>query len=565
MHIKFINTGKGSARSAKEYLLKSHDAKGEIRESVEILRGNPEMVTAVAESLMFKHTYRSAVIAWHKDDEPTPEQIQEVLDEFERVAFAGLEPNQYTYYAVWHGESDGSGHIHLVTPRVELQTGKSMNIAPPGWQSTYDLIVDKYNTKYAWASPKDKHRQHLVVNDKMKIHAKSPHAEIKKMLDRAILDRIEAGLITDHSDVRSYLSQFGEITRTGKDYMSIKPDGFTKAIRLKGVAYGRTFNIERLGKEIAAEQRERSQTSTEDRKKEVKRIESAIERTIEKRALYHRRRYDYQAVRLQRESDQSPIRDRQGRKGIDAGDQSTADGDHRRDRGSQQKIDQDQVKAVDHTDSDRVFDHSRYVNRGIRPGEIRYTPGADTPGNRSRDQRREEVGEVQKNQSVQQRYHDTEKAHSVPNQTRRLGSDAQGELNDRIRKRVTSDSEAARGDLLQRTSQSIEQLRKEFSLDRQSIQRADERSDQSYREAKGYDRDAKIHTGEVQEYIKGSYDHFGQRANRTIRELVQRAGKRVGGLKTAVSRVARSIVAKINEIQKDRQRSRRYGGPGRGI
>jgi len=80
--------------------------------------------------LDFKHRYTSGVIAWHKDDAPTDEQIAQVLDDFERVAFAGLEPNQYTYYAVLHEESNGAKHVHVIAPRVELSTGKSMNIAP---------------------------------------------------------------------------------------------------------------------------------------------------------------------------------------------------------------------------------------------------------------------------------------------------------------------------------------------------------------------------------------------------------------------------------------------------
>jgi hypothetical protein len=102
MHIKFISTGKGSASAAKDYLLQKEDHKGIIRADIQVLRGNPEHVTQLAESLEFKHKYTSGVIAWHKDDAPTDNQIAQVLDDFERVAFAVLEPSQYAYYAVLH-------------------------------------------------------------------------------------------------------------------------------------------------------------------------------------------------------------------------------------------------------------------------------------------------------------------------------------------------------------------------------------------------------------------------------------------------------------------------------
>ena len=66
-------------------------------------RGNPDMVAAVADSLDFERKYRSAVIAWAPEDRPTDEQIEAVLDEFEKTAWAGLEPDRYAWTAVLLG------------------------------------------------------------------------------------------------------------------------------------------------------------------------------------------------------------------------------------------------------------------------------------------------------------------------------------------------------------------------------------------------------------------------------------------------------------------------------
>ena len=46
---------------------------------------NSYMVAAVADSLNFEPKYRSAVIAWAPEDRPTGEQIEAVLDEFEKT------------------------------------------------------------------------------------------------------------------------------------------------------------------------------------------------------------------------------------------------------------------------------------------------------------------------------------------------------------------------------------------------------------------------------------------------------------------------------------------------
>jgi len=578
MHIKFIKTGTGSAGAAKEYLLREHDSKGEIRESVQLLRGNPDQVTAVAESLEFKHTYRSAVIAWHKDDRPTPEQIEEVLNDFERVAFAGLEPNQYTYYAVWHGEADGSGHIHIITPRVELQTGKSMNIAPPGWQSTYDLIRDKYNTKYNWASPTEKSRQRLAVQGKIELHADTPRNQAKEMIDASVTVRIEVGLIRNRADVVAFLGEIGEITREGKDYISVKPKGFKKAIRLKGAAYEREFSIERVSKEVAEEKRAGSRRDIADRRKEAARIEQAIERTVEQRAKYNRGRYDYKTVQPQREADRGERRDRAAGEGVTPRYPQTAGGDQSRDRGdrSTAKADrqQEHTQKAALSDTDRDLNRGRVGDRIVEPWSVRNAP---TPSDRRPSRRdtqagrhQEEVRALQRDKGVRGRDHDDKKAESISDQRRRLGGNLErGELNDRIRARIAGDSQAAAREFQARAYQSIERIREEFKLNRERLQQADERSDADHQKARRHDREAEPVIKQVRERIGRDKDQLGSRAIRRIREAAGRFGqslRRIGEVRQrlcgAVERCIDKAMSKVKEMQRQQRakRSRSRGG-----
>jgi len=148
MHIKFTRHGQGSTRRAVNYLLADRDNKGNIRPKVEVLRGSPDIVAQMGDSLAFKYRYRSMVISWHDADRPTDEQKAEVLDEIERLAFAGMQPDQYHYMAVDHDD-----HVHVIALRVELSTGKSHNIAPPGWHDAYDPLRDYFDEKYGWKSP----------------------------------------------------------------------------------------------------------------------------------------------------------------------------------------------------------------------------------------------------------------------------------------------------------------------------------------------------------------------------------------------------------------------------
>ncbi len=98
-------------------------------EGVEVLRGDPDMVAAVTDSLEFEHKYRSIVIEWAPEDRPSDAQINAVVDEFEKTAWAGLEPDLYSWTAVLHREHGGGVHVHILTARCDLKTGKSLNIA----------------------------------------------------------------------------------------------------------------------------------------------------------------------------------------------------------------------------------------------------------------------------------------------------------------------------------------------------------------------------------------------------------------------------------------------------
>ena len=70
-------------------------------------------------------------------------------------AFAGLDQSQYHLFAVLHTDDDGSKHIHVLVPRLDLQSGKSLNIAPPGHEKHFDALRDYFNTKYQWSRPDD--------------------------------------------------------------------------------------------------------------------------------------------------------------------------------------------------------------------------------------------------------------------------------------------------------------------------------------------------------------------------------------------------------------------------
>ncbi len=254
MHLEFLPHGNGSAQAAVDYLVGERDAAGHRREGSEVLRGNPDMVAAVADSLEFERRYTSVVIVWAPDDRPIEAQIEAVLDEFEKTAWAGLGPDRYAWTAVLHRERGGGVHAHVLAAQCDLQTGRSLHIAPPGWQRTFDPLRDAFNHEHGWSRPDDPARAraqqpgHLAYIEASKLRAGLEHeADPRKLIRDYLVQRVEHGAVQSRADVVSALEEVGlEVPRQGKDYLTARDPDSGKRWRLKGELYEHDFHPERL-------------------------------------------------------------------------------------------------------------------------------------------------------------------------------------------------------------------------------------------------------------------------------------------------------------------------------
>ena len=488
MHIKFIARGTGSAKSAETYLLQDHDHKGEIRPSVEVLYGNPAQVTELIDSLDFKHKYRSAVIAWAKDDHPTPEQKREVLDDFIRISHAGLDPDRWAMYAVDHGD-----HIHVISAQVELRTRKSFNIAPPGWQKTFDILRDKYNVKYQWARPDDITRSR-VINHKTHVHLSTTHSKARKELNGLVAERVSDGSVTTAKEVENYLNSLEGVTvkpRRGNKALSVEVEGVKKPIRLEGLAYGREFNARELVKELEAEKRARTQETGADREREVARLERELEGVYESRATENRKRYDRPTQELARQNDRSPSKDRSRRESHS----QHVEGEQSRDRGRSldpvRDVEQSESPLLDNTPHSGLDSHDRTRVRtmGLGGGHIRPQPNPPSPERRdhpSPTEQRPRQQVASNSQDVQQRGRAKEKARSVATGQRELGSTVradQGVDYDAVRKRVEERVRASKRTIQQGIRERHEAIRNQLAEDRERISADHQRSEDHHRSA----------------------------------------------------------------------------------
>lgn len=251
----------GSA--VKTYLLGTDDKP---RENARLLLGNPDDDTEIINGLTFAKVYTSGCLSFHEDEQITEDQKYDIIEDFEKMMFVGLEPHQYTSYWVEHTDKNRL-ELNFVFPNVELTSGKSLQVyyhfrdlnLVNAWK---DLTNDKYNLinpsdldKRRDVSPsiapnimKDwatSNKQSIIDKLKRFTEAEDIKAQLTDLvLTQSELRRQQGNPLTSQDDIADMLKDYGfEISRKGKDSISIKnPDPTKKNIKLKGVIYERTVN-----------------------------------------------------------------------------------------------------------------------------------------------------------------------------------------------------------------------------------------------------------------------------------------------------------------------------------
>lgn len=325
---KFLQHGKGDPALAASYVLDDVDHLNVARADVQVLRGDLRTFTALANSITNVWKYTSGVFAFSLDDNPSDDDINEYLDAFEAHAFAGLKPNQYHFTAVLHEEPNGSKHIHFLVPRVELTTGKALNIAPPGHESYFDPLRDYFNYKKGWSRPDDpKLKRDTQTPDhdhfqqvsalKAGLSVCKTAKDIREVIGVYIEQRIQFREIKNRHDVINALNdaEIGEITRISDNFISVKPLGSEKAIRLKGAFYESEFSVEsyienRTRKENDAGASNTSRFISEQDKEYAEELRARVTELAQKRAAYNEHRYGIGST-SSREHDFSAVREQE--------------------------------------------------------------------------------------------------------------------------------------------------------------------------------------------------------------------------------------------------------------
>jgi 5S rRNA maturation endonuclease (ribonuclease M5) len=323
MLVKFFARGVGKGSGPVQYITRLDSPNtGMLREPApEIIRGNPEITQQLIDGLDFKYKYNSGVLSFAIEDAPTEKEQQVIIDSFEEYAFAGINSDCYNTLWVRHTHTGNDRvELHFVTPKVELDTGKSLNIAPPGWHGYFKPWQTYWNIKEDWARPDDLARQRIyspgyqaLIDAEQQRAGISRSPDPKQQLTEYITKRIEAELITNRDDIIKSFTEIGlEIPRQGKNYITVVDPETKNRYRLKGGIYGASW---RLGGQPEKENRSREATlggdsrtptpgttaTTEGTKsRELDQLQARIRELALGRAEYHLERYGGESPNLQK-------------------------------------------------------------------------------------------------------------------------------------------------------------------------------------------------------------------------------------------------------------------------
>lgn len=257
MLIKLFPNGKGGGAGPVDYLTARtvlaydenrdliRDANGQPQRVTrdplpEVLRGDAQIMIDLIDACPHQWSYRAGVISFAAGDAPTEDQQQEVIDRFEEVAFAGLGGEQFSCLWVRHTHEDRV-ELHFCTPRMELHSGRSLNIAPPGYERAFDSLRDLMNKTQGWADPMDAER----AAETKKVAEAPDRAAGREALHGWISDQIYEGLITDRAALTDALKEAGfEVPRAGKNYITVKDPETNERWRLKGEIFHEDWRAE---------------------------------------------------------------------------------------------------------------------------------------------------------------------------------------------------------------------------------------------------------------------------------------------------------------------------------
>ncbi len=270
MLVKFwgINQGGGDGDGSVNYLLNERVEQG----TAKVLKGDANLTKSLLISLNQKH--KACVGCLSFEESNIDESLKyELMESFENALLTQEMQNRYNILWVEHTDK-GRLELNFVIPKIDLGKQKAFN---PYYHKVDLKRIDTWqnvvNLKYTFTNPKDLEKQQISNYHNTKTPQGKAIFKNYKELDNYLYNAVTQGFLNSRAEIIELLQASNyEITRQGKDYISVKLPNQQKAKRLKGIIYDERFTEQRL---IEQELREYSQNKDTSRERDTREISTA--------------------------------------------------------------------------------------------------------------------------------------------------------------------------------------------------------------------------------------------------------------------------------------------------
>ncbi|UOR41451.1 relaxase/mobilization nuclease domain-containing protein (plasmid) [Helicobacter pylori] len=320
MLVKFwgINQGGGDGDGSVNYLLNERVEQG----TAKVLKGDANLTKSLLLSLTQKH--KACVGCLSFEESNIDESLKyELMESFENALLTESMQNRYNILWVEHTDK-GRLELNFVIPRIDLIIQKAFT---PYYHSAditrIDIWKDCINLKHNFTNPKDLEKQHNIQQHQTKNPKNKELLTTYEKLDKLIQDNL-GKLFNSRADIINFLkSNQCEVTRQGKDYISVRLPNEPKAKRLKGFYYHETFRTIADIREQLSEVRQRKiqrehpnyQRDSDNHAELLRELENKLHRHIEYKQQYYKQLHEFNS-KEPREPKEQLLRDRENQQEI---------------------------------------------------------------------------------------------------------------------------------------------------------------------------------------------------------------------------------------------------------
>ncbi len=278
------------------YLLNDRVSVGTSR----VLKGDSEVTLALIKeaSKKQKWSWSSGVLSFSETlDDDTKRSIMYV---FEKVFFCGLLDDQYDITWINH-EDKGRTELHYMSPRLELATGKALNMYFVKRDFRKKEIFQEYmNLKYGLTSIIDNpqlasYKPDRIWEKELDLDQGGSWRSVKKQIDKQLKEMVSRGALQSRNDVIDVLRNTGlELDDKIKPNVIILLDKDGKSHILKGGFYSEDFKsgVSNLREKLSEKNIPTIKIDGEYKKsRDIKELERALWEIVKKQAYGNGKKY----------------------------------------------------------------------------------------------------------------------------------------------------------------------------------------------------------------------------------------------------------------------------------